>query len=66
MAKKKRKDCLECIAYCNLLRGSGYMCGLGFEVVEDLEEGKASGGLVFILMATSVKVSRYQGRKKSL
>ncbi len=32
MAKKKGRDCTECIAYCNMLGGEGYRCGLGFEV----------------------------------
>ena len=39
MAKKKRRDCLECIAYCNMLGGPDYKCGLGFDVVEDAEGG---------------------------
>ena len=39
MAKKKGRDCTECIAYCNMLGGEGYRCGLGFEVVEDVEGG---------------------------
>ena len=29
MAKKKGRDCTECIAYCNMLGGEGYRCGLG-------------------------------------
>ena len=37
MAKKKGRDCTECIAYCNMLGGEGYRCGLGFEVIEDVE-----------------------------
>ena len=39
MSKKKGRDCTECIAYCNMLGGEGYKCGLGFEVVEDCEGG---------------------------
>ena len=39
MAKKKGRDCTECIAYCNMLGGEGYRYGLGFEVVEDVEGG---------------------------
>ena len=39
MSKKKERDCAECIAYCNMLGGEGYKCGLGFEVVEDCEGG---------------------------
>lgn len=39
MSKKKERDCTECIAYCNMLGGEGYKCGLGFEVVEDCEGG---------------------------
>ena len=26
MAKKKGRDCTECIAYCNMLGGEGYRC----------------------------------------
>ena len=39
MSKKKERDCTECIAYCNMLGGEEYRCGLGFEVVEDIEGG---------------------------
>lgn len=42
MAKKKRRDCRECIAYNNMLGGEGYKCGLGFEVIEDAEGGYGS------------------------
>jgi len=45
MAKKKR-DCTECIAYCNMLGGEDYKCGLGFEVVEDIEGGYGTWNVV--------------------
>ncbi len=45
MAKKKR-DCIECIAYCNMLGGEGNKCGLGFEVVEDIEGGYGTWNVV--------------------
>ena len=41
MTKKKRRDCLDCIAYYNILGEAYYQCyqcGLGFEVMETLEE----------------------------
>ena len=37
MAKSKRRDCTSCIGYSNMIEG--YKCGLGFEVVEDIEGG---------------------------
>ena len=46
MAKKKRRDCRECIGYNNMLGGEGYKCGLGFEVVEDAEGGYGSWEVV--------------------
>ena len=39
MVKKKQRDCMGCIAYCNMLGGTDNKCGLGFEVVEDIEGG---------------------------
>lgn len=42
MTKKKRRDCTKCIAYNNMIGGDGYKCGLGFEVVEDIEGGYGS------------------------
>ena len=36
---KKQRDCTECIAYCNMIGGKDYRCGLGFEVVEEVEGG---------------------------
>lgn len=45
MAKKKR-DCTECIAYCNMLGGEGNRCGLGFEVAEDIEGGYGTWNVV--------------------
>ena len=38
-ARKKHRDCTECIAYCNILGGEEYKCGLGFEVSEEIEGG---------------------------
>ena len=32
-----KRDCTNCIAYCNLLSGKDYRCGLGFEVIEEME-----------------------------
>jgi hypothetical protein len=46
MSKKKGRDCTECIAYCNMLGGEGYKCGLGFEVVEDCEGGYGTWSVV--------------------
>ena len=46
MAKKKRRDCLECIAYSNMLAGPDYKCGLGFDVIEDAEGGDGSWRVV--------------------
>lgn len=40
MAKKRRRDCTKCIAYGNMLYSRGDCCGLGFEVMEDLEESR--------------------------
>lgn len=41
---ERKRDCAKCIAYCNLLSGEDYRCGLGFEVVEELEtQGKKMG-----------------------
>ena len=37
MAKKKGRDCIECIAYCNILGGEEYTGDIGYEVVEDVE-----------------------------
>lgn len=37
MARKKKRDCTECIAYCNMLEGD--RCGLGFRSMEDIEGG---------------------------
>ena len=37
MAKSKRRDCTSCIGYSNMIEGN--KCGLGFEVVEDIEGG---------------------------
>ncbi len=46
MAKRKERDCTKCIAYCNMLPGEGYRCGLGFEVAEELARGGGSWGIV--------------------
>ena len=46
MAKKKRRDCLECIAYYNLLGEGNYQCGLGFEVEETAEGGYGTWSVV--------------------
>ena len=46
MAKKKRRDCQECIAYCNMIGGPDYRCGLGFEVMEDIVGGYGSWQIV--------------------
>ena len=35
--KKERRDCENCIAYCNMLGGEENLCGLGFRVVEEAE-----------------------------
>lgn len=40
MPGRKRRDCGKCIAYCNMLDGVNYTCGLGFEVSEDMERGR--------------------------
>ena len=45
MAKKKRRDCIDCIGYCNMRFGEGDCCGLGFEVEESLEE---RGGMLAV------------------
>lgn len=39
MAKKKRRSCIDCIGYCNMLGGRDYRCGFGFEVEEAIEGG---------------------------
>ena len=39
MAKKKDRDCLECMGYCNMLDDDDYSCGLGFEISEEAEGG---------------------------
>lgn len=46
MAKKKTRDCTKCIAYCNMLGGEENLCGLGFEVEEDVEGGYGSWDVV--------------------
>ena len=35
--KKQHRDCESCIAYCNMLGGREYRCGLGFQVSEEIE-----------------------------
>lgn len=35
--KKQRRDCDNCIAYCNMLGGLDNRCGLGFRVVDEVE-----------------------------
>lgn len=39
MAKKKRRSCVDCMGYCNMLGGKEYRCGLGFLVQEEVEGG---------------------------
>lgn len=39
MQKKKRRNCIDCIEYYNLLRGSDYRCGFGFEIAETIDDG---------------------------
>ena len=49
MGKKKRRDCLGCIAYYNMRDEAYYQCyqcGLGFEVMEELEEVDESWSVV--------------------
>ena len=46
MAKKKKRDCTKCIAYCNMLGREGYKCGLGFDVIEDIEGGSGTWKVV--------------------
>ena len=46
MAKKKERNCIQCIAYCNMLGGEGYKCGLGFEVMEECEGGFGTWNVV--------------------
>ena len=46
MAKKKRRDCLDCIAYYNMLGEGDNQCGLGFEVMEEIEGGYGTWSVV--------------------
>lgn len=46
MTEKKSRDCTKCIAYCNMLGGEENLCGLRFEVVEDVEGGYGSWDMV--------------------
>ena len=39
VAKKKHRNCEKCIAFCNMLKGRDYRCGLGFQVMEEMESG---------------------------
>ena len=56
MAKKKTRDCTKCIAYCNMLGGEENLCGLGFEVVEDVEGRYGSWDVENISFCSSVSV----------
>lgn len=46
MTRRKKRSCEECIAYYNMLGGDEYRCGLGFEVMEDVEGGYGSWSVV--------------------
>ena len=48
MAKKKRRSCIDCIGYCNMLGGKDYRCGFGFEVEEAVEGGYGTWKSQFI------------------
>ena len=43
MPGRKLRDCGKCIAYFNMLTGVGDICGLGFEITEDMERGRNGG-----------------------
>lgn len=45
-AREETRDCTKCIAYCNMLGGEENLCGLGFEVEEDVEGGYGSWDMV--------------------
>lgn len=45
MKKKKRRNCIDCMGYCNMLGGGDYRCGLGFEIEELIEGGYGTWGV---------------------